>query len=73
MHPLNSLVYTGRNRIELGGACAVEHADNRDAFGGGCDSGGVPDGHGQGVVTMRPRAAKQRAIDIEKDQGSGRQ
>jgi hypothetical protein len=46
----------------------IEHALHRNAIGGGLKPGNAADRHDQRLAVVRPRAADQRAIDIEKDE-----
>jgi hypothetical protein len=41
---------------------------HRDAFGGGFDTGGAPNGLDQRVAVMRTRAAHQRPVNVEQHQ-----
>jgi hypothetical protein len=46
---------------------AIKHPSDRDAFGGRYDARGFLDGSGESVAMMRPGAAQQSTVDIEKD------
>lgn len=58
--------------VEHGGEdVAVEHALDGDAVGGAGVAGDAQGGGFESLPVMRPRAANQRAINIEQDNGGG--